>query len=179
MESNPWNPEKPYILDFGRFSGKALEQLPFLPGFRIGGLYRSGYDYLLWLIENHSNSELVRHALWVKNTIDSKIPIVNCTQKGCRSIARHVEKKTDSSGTSFGFSSEHFLFCDRHNEFYISHKWDTAKLEFRNIHDFPHRVEREWFIRILKLAFLGSEDIKITRKVTFNFLSGKPQLSLF
>ena len=175
IPEKPYAPKGPYMLQSGIYKGKSLEQLPFLPGFKIRGIYRSGYDYLVWVIENHRDPELVKHAKLVKMACDEKKPVVSCQCGQHRALYEWVSTNESGSTISFSESARYGEECK-----YVADIVDAKLIElnFRSIASF-RSGERERFINLLKYCLLGRWDVKITAKLAFNYLFGEVQLGLF
>lgn len=179
-------PRKPFILSFGRYKGKSLEEIPFLSGYTTekGGPYYSGYDYLDYLIENFSDSELVKHTKAVKEACKAKRPIVHC-QCG-KHLAFYAWVSADSSGSTISFSqSERY----GKNERECKHITDVVDgklipFAFSSIKSFRNPKERKKFIELLKFCLFGWWDAEITAENAFDYLfkgivPARIQLSLF
>lgn len=173
--------DKPYILNFGRYKGKALEQIIWEMGFFVSydkrlsrhQRFKSGYSYLDWLIENHGNKTLVDRARKVKKAADTKKAAVKC-QLCQNRPAEYVEIGSNSSGVTIGPDASLYLFCEK----CIGTDDKIVALQFSRIGDFSEKCSRQWFIETLKKVFLGDEETRITKDRAFNFLFNQ-QTSLF
>lgn len=144
-----------YELWFGKYKGKTVEQLMFLPG---------GPQYLSWIVNGMQHPRYERLVIRIEEV---RQRAASTLKKGSCACGKNKAKYFSiyRSGYDLGISPSR-VYCDNCKG-EIFEEVELLQLSFKNALLFRDSCNQEACIRVLKYAYFGDSNKIITKKRAF------------